>query len=341
VEKKKIGVIGGGAWGTALAVHLGRIGHDVRLWIREAEVVARMIERRDNPAYLPGVRVPESVRPVAEMDVALDGAEVVIGSVPAQFARGTFREIAPRLATGTPVVVTTKGIEEGTLELPLEVAAAELGDASPLAILSGPSFAREVAKGLPTAVVVASSDRELANRLQQVLSSRELRIYTNGDPVGVQLAAALKNVMAIAVGIGDSLGLGTNSRAGLITRCLAEIRRLVMARGGEEGTASGLAGLGDLVLTCTGELSRNRRVGQRLGRGERLLDILEGSRSVAEGVRTTRSARDLAHRHGVDMPIVEGVYRILYEDESPEEGLDRLLSRPLTSEDEPVRHSER
>ena len=174
-----------------------------------------------------------------------------------------------------------------------------------------------------------------------MLSSRELRIYTNGDPVGVQLAAALKNVMAIAVGIGDSLGLGTNARAGLITRCLAEIRRLVMARGGEEGTASGLAGLGDLVLTCTGELSRNRRVGERLGRGERLLDILQGSRSIAEGVRTTRSARDLAQRHGVDMPIVEGVYRILYEDESPEEGLDRLLSRPLTSEDEPARHSQR
>jgi glycerol-3-phosphate dehydrogenase (NAD(P)+) len=332
--QKKIGVVGGGAWGTALAVHLGRIGHEVRLWIREAEVVERMIERRDNPAYLPGVRVPETVRPVAEIGLAVDRADVVIGSVPAQFSRVTYREIAPRIVKGTPVVVTTKGIEERSLALPLEVAAAELGEASPLAILSGPSFAREVAMGLPTAVVVASSSRELANRLQKTLSSRELRIYTNGDPAGVQLAAALKNVMAIAVGIGDSL-----ARAGLITRGLAEIRRLVMARGGEEGTASGLAGLGDLVLTCTGELSRNRQVGQRLGRGERLRDILEGSRSVAEGVRTARSARDLARRDGVEMPIVEGVYRILYEDESPEKGLDRLLSRPLTSEDEPTRHS--
>jgi glycerol-3-phosphate dehydrogenase (NAD(P)+) len=331
-------VIGGGAWGTALSIHLGRIGHDVRLWIREAEVVGRMIERRDNPAYLPGVRVPDTVHPVAEIARALERADVVIGSVPAQFARGTFREIAPQLVSGTAVVVTTKGIEEKTLALPLEVAAAELGDAAPLAILSGPSFASEVAGGLPTAVVVASSSRKLANRLQQVLSSRELRIYTNGDPIGVQLAAALKNVMAIAVGIADSLGLGTNARAGLITRGLAEIRRLIMARGGEEVTASGLAGLGDLVLTCTGDLSRNRRVGRRLGRGERLLDILEGSRAVAEGVRTARSARDLARRHGVEMPIVEGVYRILYEDESPEEGLDRLLSRPLTSEDDPARN---
>jgi len=203
-------------------------------------------------------------------------------------------------------------------------------------VLSGPSFAAELARGLPTAIVIASADPELSRSLQQRIASRELRIYTNRDHVGVQLAGALKNVMAIAVGISDGLGMGTNARAGLVTRGLAEMSRLVIARGGRAETAAGLAGMGDLVLTCTGPLSRNRRVGERLGRGERLQDILRGARSVAEGVRTASAARELAARAGVEMPIVEEVYRILYEDSRPESGLERLLSRPLSTEDEPL-----
>jgi glycerol-3-phosphate dehydrogenase (NAD(P)+) len=333
VTEGTVAVVGGGAWGTALAVHLGRGGASVRLWIRESDLVARMLDRRDNPAHLPGIRVPDTVIPSGELDAVLEGAELVLTAVPSQFARSVYDEMAPRIGAETPVLVTCKGIEEGTLALPLDVAAQALGGPSRLAILSGPSFALEVAQGRPTAVVIAAVDPALATRLQQAVSSRELRIYTNQDPLGVQLAGALKNVMAIAVGIAESLDMGTNARAALITRGLAELSRLVLALGGNGGTAAGLAGMGDLVLTCTGELSRNLRVGRRLGRGERLEDILSSSRSVAEGVRTTGAVRELARRGGVDTPIVDEVYRILFEDGRAEEGLDRLLSRPLKSEE--------
>jgi glycerol-3-phosphate dehydrogenase (NAD(P)+) len=245
--------------------------------------------------------------------------------------------MAPLIEGEVPVLVTCKGIEERTLALPLDVAAQELAEPRRLAILSGPSFALEVAQGRPAAVVVAAVDAALASRLQQAVSSRELRIYTNQDPLGVQLAGAVKNVMAIAVGIADSLDMGTNARAALITRGLAELSRLVVALGGNGGTAAGLAGMGDLVLTCTGELSRNLRVGRRLGRGERLEDILSSSRAVAEGVRTTGAVRELARRGGVETPIVDEVYRILFEDGRAAEGLDRLLSRPLGSEEHSLR----
>jgi glycerol-3-phosphate dehydrogenase (NAD(P)+) len=335
MEHGPFAVIGGGAWGTALAVHLGRKGAPVRLWMRDAELVTRLIARRDNPTYLPGVRIPDLVTPFAELPGALQGAQLAVAAVPSPFARQVYRTMAPFLDRDIPLLVATKGIEEGTLRLPLEVAHAELG-VRPLAVLSGPSFALEVAQGLPTALVVSSADTVLAARLQRVLASRVLRVYTNADTRGVQLSGALKNIMAIAIGVADSLGTGTNARAALITRGLAEMSRLVAALGGSPSTTAGLAGLGDLVLTCTGELSRNRRVGQRLGRGERLQDILSGSRSVAEGVRTASSARELAHRVGVDMPIVEEVCRILCDEGSPRQGLERLLGRPLTSEDPPI-----
>ena len=337
MSRRQVAIIGGGAWGTALAVHLGRSGAGVRLWMLEAELVTRMIERHDNPAHLPGVRVPDEVQPSSDLGEVLEGAQLVISAVPSQYARSVYRDAAPMLGAKVPVLVACKGIEEQTLALPLEVAGDELGDTDRLAVLSGPSFALEVAQGRPTAVVIAAASPMLAASLQQAVASRELRIYTNQDPLGVQLSGALKNVMAIAVGIADSLEMGTNAVAALITRGLAEMSRLVTALGGKPATTAGLAGMGDLVLTCTGELSRNRRVGQRLGRGERLQDILSGSRSVAEGVRTTRSARELALRSAVEMPIVEGVYRILYEDGRVQEGIDRLLERPLKSEDESPR----
>ena len=333
MTERRIAIIGGGAWGTALAVHLGGQGNRVRLWIREPDLVARMVERRDNPVYLPGVAVPASVAPSVDLAEVVRDVDLTLSVVPSSFARRVFRELAPHLDPTVPLVAATKGIEEESLALPLEVAAEELGAERPLAVLSGPSFAVEVAHGRPTAVVVAADDPELAASLQRIISSRVLRVYTNPDPVGVQLAGALKNVMAIAVGISESLEMGTNARAALITRCLAEMRRLILALGGQPGTASGLAGLGDLVLTCTGELSRNLQVGRRLGRGERLQDILSGSRAVAEGVRTTLSARALAQSAGVEMPIVDEVHRILYADGRPEEGLNRLLNRPLKSEE--------
>lgn len=330
-----VAIIGGGAWGTALAVHLGRGGTAVRLWMHEADLVERMRQRRDNPSYLPGVTIPPEVTPFSDLAPAVEGVPLVLTVVPSSFARAVYSRLAPHLDPTGAVLVATKGIEVDTLDLPLDVARQELGAEHSLAVISGPSFAREVAEGKPTAVVIAAEDQERARELQQIVSSRLLRVYTNRDPVGVQLSGALKNVMAIAVGIADSLGLGTNARAALITRGLAEMSRLVCARGGAAATASGLAGLGDLVLTCTGELSRNLRVGRRLGRGERLEDILTGARSVAEGVRTARSARDLALRVGVEMPIVNEVHRILYEDGSPHEGLGRLLSRPLKAEEAP------
>jgi glycerol-3-phosphate dehydrogenase (NAD(P)+) len=272
------------------------------------------------------------VTPTGDLAAAVGNCDLVVVAVPSQFARGVYAELAHSLEPGATLVVAAKGIELETLKLPLEVAGEVLGAERPRAVLSGPSFAREVARGLPTAVVVAASDPALSLRLQSRIASRDLRVYTNEDPTGVQLCAAIKNVMAIAVGVAEGLGLGTNARAALVTRGLAEVTRLVVALGGQATTASGLAGLGDLVLTCTGELSRNLRVGRELGRGSRLEDALAGSRSVAEGVRTTRSARDLARRSGIEMPIVEEVYRILYEDGSAQDGLKRLLARPLGAE---------
>ena len=310
----------------------------MRLWLRETELVERMRARRDNPVYLPGVAVPQLVMPCEDLASALDRADLALVAVPSQFVREVYRGMTRSLAAGVPVAVACKGIEEGSLLLPLDVARAELGDARRFAVVSGPSFAAEVAAARPTAIVVASADAELARAVQQRLSSATLRLYTNTDPLGVQLAGALKNVVAIATGIGDSLGAGTNARAALITRGLAEITRLGTALGGRVETFSGLAGLGDLLLTCTGELSRNREVGRRIGRGERLGDILATSRSVAEGVQTARAARALALRSGVEMPIVEEVYRILYEGGSPGEAIERLMGRPLTSErEEPAR----
>lgn len=331
-KRRPVAVIGGGAWGTALAIHIARQATPVRLWLREADLVERMRERRDNPMYLPGVAIPGPVEPCGDPAATVLGAEVVLVVVPSQFARQVYADLASHLPPELPVVVAAKGIEVDTLRLPLEVLGEVLGRERPAAVLSGPSFAREVAQGLPTAVVVASEAPALSVRLQELLASRDLRVYTNDDPIGVQLCGAVKNVMAIAVGVAEGLGLGTNARAALITRGLGEITRLVVALGGQAATASGLAGLGDLVLTCTGDLSRNLRVGRELGRGSRLEDVLEGSRSVAEGVRTARSARDLARRTGIEMPIVEEVYRMLYEDGSPQDGVERLLSRPVGPE---------
>ncbi len=332
---KAIAIVGGGAWGTALAVNLGRRSLPVRLWMNEPDLVERMLSRRDNPVFLPGIEVPGAVTPTHDLAAAISDAAVVVFAVPTPFARAVYERAKDDLGP-VPVVVAAKGIEDGTLFLPSEVATACLPVGTPIAVMSGPSFAEEVARGVPTAVVVAAADGGLARELQDRLGGESLRLYTNTDVVGVQIAAALKNVVAIAAGLADGLGFGHNTIAALITRGLAEMRRLGVARGASAETFSGLAALGDLVLTATGGLSRNRQVGIALGRGERLADVVGRMAHVAEGVKTTRCARELALKSGVEMPIVEEVYRILYEDGSPREAVRRLLMRPQGSEHLPA-----
>lgn len=332
-------VVGGGAWGTALAVHLGSLGRDVLLWMREEDLVLRMRERRDNPAYLPGVDIPATVRPTADLHETLNVAGPLIAVVPTPYARDVYRALASGLDPSRAVVIGSKGIEASTLALPLEVAEQELGGPDRLAVISGPSFAAEVALGQAAAIVAAARQAEMAARVQGALSGRGLRLYTNDDVVGVQVAGALKNVIAIAAGVVEGLGLGHNALAALLTRGIAEIRRLGVVMGGRAETFAGLAGLGDLVLTCTGALSRNRRVGIALARGERIEDIQATTRHVAEGVRTCDSALALARRHGVEMPIVEEVHRILHDAAVPADAVRRLMTRPLTGEFEAERRA--
>jgi glycerol-3-phosphate dehydrogenase (NAD(P)+) len=322
-------VIGGGAWGTALASHAARAGLPVRMWIREAEVAAAVNERRENPAYLPGVELPDRLRATTRLEEALADAEAVLVVVPSEFCRGIYRE-AGRLAPADAVLVSaTKGLETDTLRRMTEVAAEEAPGRA-LAVLSGPSFAVEVARALPTAVVVASADHAVAEAVQRALATRAFRTYSSEDVVGVELAGALKNVIAIAAGILDGLGYGHNTEAALITRGLAEVSRLAGALGGRPETLAGLAGLGDLVLTCTGSLSRNRTVGQRLGRGQPLAEASAGMHP--EGVRTTLAACALAARHGIEMPIARQMKAVLHEGKPPREALEELMLRTLKRE---------
>jgi glycerol-3-phosphate dehydrogenase (NAD(P)+) len=322
-------VVGGGAWGTALASHIARAGLPVRIWIREPDVAAAVNEKRENPVYLPGVELPEGVRATSRLADALADAETVLVVVPSEFCRGVYREVGGLAPRGAVFVSATKGLEIDTLRRMTEVAAAE-APGRPLAVLSGPSFALEVAKGLPTAVVVASADHAVAEALQRPLSTRAFRVYSSEDVVGVELAGALKNIIAIAAGIVDGLGYGHNTVAALITRGLAEISRLAVALGAKPDTLAGLAGLGDLVLTCTGALSRNRTVGQRLGRGVPLAEAAAGIHP--EGVRTTLAACALAERKGIEMPIARQMKAVLYEGKPSREALDELMLRSLKRE---------
>lgn len=327
-------VLGGGSWGTALASVLGRKGFPVRVWAYEADVAAELSAQHRNSRYLPGLELAPSVTGTTDLAEALEGAELVVAVSPSHVTREVMARAAPLLPVGVPVVCATKGIENDSLMTMNEV----LEDVLPaalhgqLAFLSGPSFAREVAQGLPTAVVAAARDEAVARRVQQAFAVPVFRVYTSTDVVGVELGGALKNVIAIAAGVSDGLGFGHNARSGLITRGLAEMSRLAVRRGGHPLTLSGLAGMGDLVLTCTGELSRNRQVGLRLGQGEPLEAILGSMVQVAEGVRTALSVHDLAARLGVEMPICEGVYDVLHRGVSARDAVTALLSRELKAE---------
>jgi glycerol-3-phosphate dehydrogenase (NAD(P)+) len=325
----KLAVLGGGAWGTALAVHGVRAGHQARLWVREAARARAIDERRENVACLPGVALPAGLTVGSDSAAVLEGAEMVLVAIPSEFFRGVLRSLAPAWPTGVVSVSATKGIEVDRGRRMSEAAREELGRL-PLAVLSGPSFALEVAKGLPTAVVVASEHLAVAEQVQRTLSTRAFRIYSSDDVVGVELGGALKNVIAIAAGIVDGLGYGHNTVAALITRGLAEISRLAVALGGHPDTLAGLAGLGDLVLTCTGALSRNRRVGQALGAGRTLAEATQGM--VAEGVRTTIAACALAETAGIEMPIAQEMRAVLHEGKSPRQALDELMLRSLKRE---------
>jgi len=327
-----VAILGGGSWGTALAIHLAKNAGAVRLWAREPEVVEGIRARRRSPWYLPDLDIPASVAATTDAAEAVDGASLVVVAVPSEFFAATLKNVG-LLPDAAPIVTATKGFDPERHVRMSEVVGEQFPRAR-VAALSGPTFAREVALGRPTAAVIASRDDALAATLQRTLGSREFRLYANRDVVGVETGGALKNVMAIATGLVDGLGLGENARAALITRGLAEMTRLAVALGAAPATLSGLAGLGDLVLTCTGSLSRNRQLGIALTRGETVAAVERETRMVAEGVRTVTSALALARRHTVSMPICEEVGAVLFEGKAPADALASLLGRPLRREEE-------
>lgn len=325
-----IAIVGAGSWGTALAIHLGRGGATVRLCARAAQVAEAIATRRRNPWYLSDLEIPPGVEATADPVAALAGADVVIVAVPSEFFAATLARLTP--PPRAAIVSATKGFDP-TRHLRMSELVRERFPAAATAVLSGPTFAREVALACPTAAVIAAGDDALATALQERLRSRELRLYTNRDLVGVEAGGALKNVMAIATGIADGLGLGENARAALVTRGLAEMTRLAVALGGEPSTLAGLAGLGDLVLTATGTLSRNRALGMALARGDSPARVAASTRMVAEGVPTVRTALALAAAHRVSMPICEEVAAVLFQEKAPAEALATLLGRAATRED--------
>jgi glycerol-3-phosphate dehydrogenase (NAD(P)+) len=332
----RIAILGGGSWGTALAILLARSPktHSVSLWVHDPEVAAAIHRDGVNAAYLPGCEIPPQVRVTSDEGEALAGARIVLGVMPSARARSVYARVLPHLTADADFVSATKGLEPGSHARMSEVIAQVVSPKFPprIAVLSGPSFAAEVARGDPTAVVLASRDPALSARLQEELSGPTFRLYTNEDILGVEYAGAMKNVIAIAAGACQGLGLGSNSLAALITRGLAEMTRLAVALGGTPETLGGLAGLGDLVLTCTGGLSRNRHVGVELGKGRALAEILAGMRMVAEGVHSAEAVLGSARAHGVEMPITVQVVEILHGRRAPHEAIREIMERRLKRE---------
>ena len=333
-EAVKIGVIGAGSWGTTLADLLAKKHDSVTLWAYEPDLVERMRGSRENDLFLPGFQLAENLVVTNDLAVAAAGKDLLLLVPPSQLMRRVVNQAVPHIAHGTLIVSAAKGIENETLQLMSQV----LGEVLPaplterLAFLSGPSFAREVAAEMPTAVAIAAASPAVAKAAQEVFNTAAFRVYTNDDVIGVELGGALKNVIALAAGVADGLGFGHNTRAALITRGLAEMTRLGVALGAEPATFAGLAGMGDLVLTCTGDLSRNRTVGMELGRGRSLEDILNGMTMVAEGVKTTLSTYQLAAKLGIEVPITDQMYRILYQGKSPRQAVNDLMLRDLKAE---------
>ena len=329
---KRLAIIGAGAWGTALSSVLSPRFERVRLWVREPGLAERIAETRVNDVFLPGFPLQGNVTPTNSLETALEGADLVLGVMPSHVVRSVYTELSPYLRRNVPIITATKGLEPVTLLRMSQVIEQVTAGAHPVAALSGPTFALEVAAAKPTALVVATQDPGLAALLQNALSGPTFRVYASTDLTGVEFGGALKNVIAIGAGICDGLKLGHNATAALITRGLAELTRLAVSLGGRADTMAGLAGLGDLVLTCTGDLSRNRQVGLKLAAGLQLEGILSSTVAIAEGVGTTAAARELAAREGVDMPIVEEMHAVLNQGRAPAEAIRRLMGRSLRSE---------
>jgi glycerol-3-phosphate dehydrogenase (NAD(P)+) len=330
---KRLAVIGGGAWGTALAIVLAPRFERVRLWVYESDVAGIMQSQRRNETYLPGFEIPDNVLVTDDLSNAVEDAAVVVSVMPSHHVRRVYGQMLPFLTESMTFVSATKGLEVGTILRMSEVIRSIAPTVSlQVAALSGPTFAKEVARGDPTALVVASSDDDLNRRIQEAFSGPTFRVYTSPDTIGVEIGGSIKNVIAIGSGVIHGLGLGHNVTAALITRGLAEMTRLAVAMGGRAQTLAGLAGLGDLVLTCTGELSRNRMVGVELARGRKLDEIVGSMNMVAEGIKTTGAAVELARRFGVEMPITEQMYQMLYHGLSPREAIRRLMERSLKGE---------
>lgn len=330
----RIAVIGGGSWGTALAKLLAELEHEVTLWFHNPQVERITAEQRENSVYLAGFQLPEELRTTTAMSEAVAGAAVVLAVCPSHAMREVMAAAVPFLGPDTLLVSASKGVEERTLKRMSEVLVELAGwqRAGQVASLSGPSFAREVAAGMPTAVTVAAADMAVAERLQQIFLGPTFRVYASTDLIGVEIGGTVKNVIAIAAGVSDGLGFGSSTRAALITRGVAEIARLVQKLGGDPRTVSGLSGVGDLVLTCTGDLSRNRTVGLRLGRGERLADILAAMKMVAEGVKNSSTVCELARRAGVEMPIAEQVRQLLHDNKPARQVVGDLMGRQARPE---------
>lgn len=330
----RLAVIGGGSWGTALALALSPKYESVRLWVFEPYLADTINRTRINDIFLPGFKLPGTIEAGTSLDWAVEGANTVLGVMPSHHARSIYTQLAPHVTRDMLFVSATKGLEQDSLLRISEVIRDVLRSRfeARIGVLSGPTFAREIARGEPAAIVISSLDADLARTVQQRFAGPSFRLYTNSDPVGVEIGAALKNVIAIAAGVCAGLGLGANTMAALITRGLAEITRLAVAAGGSARTLAGLAGLGDLVLTCNGELSRNRTVGYQLGRGKSLEEILSGMRMVAEGVQTTSAAVALAARLGVEVPIAAQMNAVLYENKPPKTALRDLMERSLKEE---------
>lgn len=328
---ERVTVLGDGGWGMALAIVLNDHGAETTLWSHDPAYASEIVRTRRNPKFLPGVELPAAVRVTADDREALEEMDIIFSVIPTQFLRPVLERLRPHYRAGTPVVSATKGIDTDTLLRPTEIIASVLGDV-PMVVVSGPSHAEEVARHMPTTVVASSPDLGLARRVQDLLATERFRVYTHNDLIGVELGGALKNVVAIAGGIVDGLGFGENSKAALLTRGIVEISRLGEALGGQRITFFGLSGIGDLITSCVSAHGRNRHVGERLGRGERLEHILAGMQMVAEGVRTAKSVHRLCQRLHVEMPICSEVYKVLFEEKDPGSAVRDLMTRQLKDE---------
>ncbi len=332
MSPETIGVIGAGSWGTALALLLANKGHRVSLWVYERELYETLRTQRENTLFLPGFTLPESIRPSHSLEETVRASSTLLLVVPTHVIRDIVTQLKPHVQPGSLIINASKGIENETLCTIHQILDQVLDAPHATAAISGPTFAQEVAQGSPSAMVAASSDPQIAERVQQIFSTPKMKVFTSTDPMGVEIGGALKNVIAIATGISDGMGLGYNPRAALITRGLVEITRIGTAQGARPETFSGLSGMGDLVLTCTGDLSRNRNVGIRLGKGEKLNDITRNMKMVAEGVRTVRSARSLKNKLNIQASVIEETYRVLYEEKPPQQALEDLMKVEIYEE---------